>query len=285
MPDDPRYYMDFTGTGNTLNAAHPQRAAADHGLAALLGDGDARRRLPLRPGRRRWRASCTRSTACGVLRLIHQDPVLRQVKLIAEPWDVGAGRLPGRQLPGAVERVERQVPRRRCATSGAASAGLRELAYRLTGLAPTSTSGRPPARTRRINFVTAHDGFTLHDLVTYNEKHNEANGEDNRDGDDDNRSWNCGVEGATDDPEVIALRAQPAAQLPRHAAALPGRADAARRRRDRPHPARQQQRLLPGQRALLVRLGGAATPSCSTFTRAAHRAPPRRTRCSAAATS
>ena len=94
--------------------AHPHVAAADHGLAALLGHRDARRRVPLRPGRRRWPASCTTSTGCrAFFDIIHQDPVLSQVKLIAEPWDVGRGRLPGRQLPAAVDRVERQVPRHR----------------------------------------------------------------------------------------------------------------------------------------------------------------------------
>ena len=146
---------------------------------------------------------------------------------------------------------------------GQASVG--EFASRFTGSSDLYESdGRQPFAS--INFVTAHDGFTLRDLVTYNEKHNEANGEDNRDGTDDNRSWNCGVEGPTDDPAIIALRCAPAAQLPGHAVALAGRADAARRRRARAHPGRQQQRLVPGQRDLLVRLGAARGPAASSST-------------------
>ena len=101
-----------------------------------------------------------------------------------------------------------------------------------------------------------HDGFTLRDLVSYDDKHNEANGEDNRDGTDDNRSWNCGAEGPTDDPDVAGPAGPPAPGDAGHAAAVLRRAAAARRRRDRPHPAGQQQRLLPGQRDHLVRLVG-----------------------------
>ena len=151
-----------------------------------------------------------------------------------------------------------------------------DFASRFTGSSDLYESdGRQPFAS--INFITAHDGFTLRDLVSYNEKHNEANQEDNRDGTDDNRSWNCGAEGDTDDPEINALRAAPAAQLPGHAAALPGHADAARRRRVRPHAGRQQQRLVPGQRDLLVRLGPRSTTSSElqAFTRAADRAAPR----------
>ena len=138
--------------------------------------------------------------------VIHQDPVLSQVKLIAEPWDLGAGRLPGRQLPGAVDGVERPVPRQRAPLlARRRRPGVRARHAALPAAATsTSTSGRRPYAS--INFVTAHDGFTLHDLVSYNDKHNEANGEDNRDGDDDNLSWNCGVEGPTDDPAILALR-------------------------------------------------------------------------------
>ena len=112
--------------------------------------------------------------------------------------------------------------------------------------------GQPPDNS--INFVTSHDGFTLNDLVSYNEKHNEANGEGNRDGIDENLSWNCGVEGPTTDPAIEALRARQIKNFLTDPDALAGRADAARRRRDPPHAARQQQRLLPGQRDELVRL-------------------------------
>ena len=114
-------------------------------------------------------------------------------------------------------------------------------------------TGRRPYAS--INFVTCHDGFTLHDLVSYNEKHNEANGEDNRDGANDNHSWNCGAEGPTDDPDIRRPARAAEAEPDRHAAALAGRADAAGRRRAEPHAARQQQHLLPGQRADLARLG------------------------------
>ena len=118
------------------------------------------------------------------------------------------GRLPGRQLPGALGGVERHRTATRCATSGAGDGDRRATSPRASPARATSTSrdGRDPFAS--INFVTAHDGFTLRDLVSYNEKHNEANGEDNRDGTDDNRSWNCGVEGPTDDPAINALRAR-----------------------------------------------------------------------------
>ena len=181
--------------------------------------------------------------------------MLSQVKLIAEPWDVGPGGYQVGNFPvlwsewnGIYRDAMRDFWR--------GEAGVDEFASRLTGSSDLyEDDGRHPFAS--INFITAHDGFTLRDLVSYNEKHNEANLEDNRDGTDDNRSWNCGVEGATDDPEINALRDAPAAQLPRHAVPLPGHADAARRRRVRPHPGRQQQRLVPGQRDLLVRLGAA----------------------------
>ena len=110
-----------------------------------------------------------------------------------------------------------------------------------------------------VNFITCHDGFTLDDLVSYNEKHNEANGEDNRDGDNDNYSWNCGVEGPTDDPDIERAAQAPGEEHGRDPAALAGRADDRRRRRDPPHAAGQQQRLLPGQRAQLVRTGPSPT--------------------------
>ena len=129
-----------------------------------------------------------------------------------------------------------------------------EFATRFTGSSDLYewSSRRPHAS---INFVTCHDGFTLHDLVSYNDKHNEANGEDNRDGDNNNNSWNCGVEGPTDDPAINELREKKKRNILATLAALPGRADAPGRRRDRPHAAGQQQRLLPGQRADLAPLG------------------------------
>ena len=131
---------------------------------------------------------------------------------------------------------------------------LAEFASRLTGSSDLyGHSGRRPIAS--INFVTAHDGFTLTDLVSYNEKRNEANGEGNADGESHNSSWNCGAEGPTDQQGGHAHAPPPAAQLPDHPAALPGRADDLARRRAGTHPARQQQRLLPGQRDHLDRLG------------------------------
>jgi isoamylase len=137
--------------------------------------------------------------------LVQQDPVVSQVKLIAEPWDVGeggyqVGNFPGlwTEWNGKYRDTVRDYWRGEPATLG-------EFASRLTGSSDLyEATGRRPSAS--INFVTAHDGFTLNDLVSYNEKHNEANGEDNRDGESHNRSWNCGVEGPTDDPEIVALR-------------------------------------------------------------------------------
>ena len=188
--------------------APPARAAADHGQPALLGARDARRRLPLRPRGDAGARAARRRSAVGVLR---SDPAGsgRQPGQ-ADRRAVGRRRrrLPGRQLSAAVVGVERQVPRLRA----------RLLARHRSDAGRVRATGSPAARicTRAprgephasINFITAHDGFTLRDLVSYNEKHNEANGEDNRDGESHNRSWNCGAEGPTDDPEVIALRAR-----------------------------------------------------------------------------
>ena len=165
---------------------------------------------------------------------IHQDPVLSQVKLIAEPWDVGPGGYQVGNFPVLWTEwngIYRDVDARLLARPGQR----REFAPRFTGSSDLYQSdGRQPFAS--INFITAHDGFTLRDLVSYNEKHNEANLEDNHDGTDDNRSWNCGVEGETDDPEIIALRARQQRNFLVDAAAVAGRADAARRRRVRRAP-------------------------------------------------
>ena len=207
VPDDPRHYMDYTGTGNTLNAQHPSVAAADHGLAALLGRSECHVdgfRFDLASALARGLYDVDRLSA--FFDVIHQDPVLSQVKLIAEPWDVGPGGYQVGNFPvlwsewnGIYRDVMRDFWR------GEASVG--EFASRLTGSSDLyEDDGRHPFAS--INFITAHDGFTLRDLVSYNAKHNEANLEDNRDGTDDNRSWNCGVEGETDDPAINALRAR-----------------------------------------------------------------------------
>jgi glycogen operon protein len=147
---------------------------------------------------------------------VHQDPVVSQVKLIAEPWDVGEnGYQVGNFPPPWTEWNGKYRDTVRDVWSGA-RVGVRDLAYRLTGSSDLYRSdGRRPFAS--INFVTSHDGFPLADLVSYEHKHNEANGEDNRDGENDNRSWNCGVEGPTDDSDVLALRAR---QVRNHLATL-----------------------------------------------------------------
>ena len=247
--------------------AAPERAAADHGQRCATGslemhvDGF---RFDLASALAREFYEVDRLSA--FFDIIHQDPVLSQVKLIAEPWDVGPGGYQVGNFPvlwtewnGIYRdddaRLLARPGRRRRRASPRGSPGR-----------ATSTRTTAAGRSRRSTSSPRTTASRCADLVSYNDKHNEANLEDNRDGTDDNRSWNCGVEGPTDDPEIVALRAAPAAQLPDHAAALAGRADAARRRRDGPHPARQQQRLLPGQRDQLVRLGPrrATSARCST---------------------
>ncbi len=206
MPDHPRHYMDFTGTGNSLNPVNPAvlRLIMDS-LRYFVTDCHV-------DGFRFDLASALAREFYDVDRLsaffdtIHQDPVVSQVKLIAEPWDVGPGGYQVGNFPilwsewnGVYRDTMRDFWR------GQASVG--QFAERLSGSADLYESdGRDPFAS--INFITAHDGFTLHDLVSYEQKHNEANLEDNRDGSDDNRAWNCGVEGETDDAAVLALRAQ-----------------------------------------------------------------------------
>ncbi len=204
MPDDPRHYMDFTGTGNSLNPVHP---------AVLRMIMDSLRYFVIDchvDGFRFDLASALAREFYDVDRLsaffdtIHQDPVLSQVKLIAEPWDVGPGGYQVGNFPilwsewnGVYRDTMRDFWR--------ASASVGQFAERLSGSADLYESdGRDPFAS--INFITAHDGFTLRDLVSYNAKHNDDNQEDNRDGTDDNRSWNCGAEGDTDDPAITELR-------------------------------------------------------------------------------
>jgi isoamylase len=205
-PDDPRLYMDFTGTGNSLNPVHP---------AVLRMIMDSLRYWVIEchvDGFRFDLASALAREFYDVDRLsaffdtIHQDPVLSQVKLIAEPWDVGPGGYQVGNFPvlwsewnGVYRDTMRDFWR--------ASASVGQFAERLAGSSDLYESdGRDPFAS--INFITAHDGFTMRDLVSYESKHNEDNLEDNQDGTDDNRSWNCGVEGDTDDAAVLALRAR-----------------------------------------------------------------------------
>jgi isoamylase len=206
-PQDPRYYMDFTGCGNTLNMQHPK-------VLALLMDSLRYWVTEMHvDGFRFDLASALARELFDVDRLgsffdtIGQDPVLSQVKLIAEPWDVGAGGYQvGNFPPGWNEWNDRYRDSVRAYWKGDENL-IGEFARRFTGSSDLyEASGRKPHAS--VNFITAHDGFTLRDLVSYNGKHNEANGEDNRDGHDNNRSWNHGTEGPTDDPAINKLRAQ-----------------------------------------------------------------------------
>ncbi|QHG83176.1 MULTISPECIES: glycogen debranching protein GlgX [Rhodococcus] len=205
VDDDKAYYMDYTGTGNSLNARHPHTLqlimdSLRYWVTEMHVDGF---RFDLASTLARELHDVDRLSA--FFDLVQQDPVVSQVKLIAEPWDVGeggyqVGNFPGQwtEWNGKYRDTVRDYWRGEPATLG-------EFASRLTGSSDLyEDTGRRPGAS--VNFVTAHDGFTLADLVSYNEKHNEANGEDNRDGESHNRSWNCGVEGPTDDPEVLALR-------------------------------------------------------------------------------
>ena len=204
-PANPRYYIDYTGCGNTLNMLHPR-------VLQLIMDSLRYWVLEMRvDGFRFDLASALARELHAVDKLgaffdiIHQDPVLSQVKLIAEPWDLGEGGYQVGNFPvGWAEwnGKYRDAVRRFWKGEGGV---VSEMATRLAGSSDLyEHSGRRPYAS--INFVTSHDGFTLHDLVSYNQKHNEANGENNNDGADDNLSWNCGVEGPSDDPAILSLR-------------------------------------------------------------------------------
>lgn len=207
MPDDQRHYLDYTGTGNSLNMMHPHvlqliMDSLRYWVIEMHVDGF---RFDLAATLARELHDVDRLSA--FFDIIQQDPVISQVKLIAEPWDIGEGGYQVGNFPvlwsewnGKYRDTVRDYWR-------GAESMLSDFAYRITGSSDLyGNTGRRPYAS--INFITAHDGFTLNDLVSYNEKHNEANGEENGDGTDDNRSWNCGVEGPTDDPDIIALRAR-----------------------------------------------------------------------------
>ena len=204
--NDRRYYTDYTGTGNSLNVRHP------HSLQLIM---DSLRYWVTEMHVDGFRFDLAATLArefydvdrlATFFELVQQDPVVSQVKLIAEPWDIGPGGYQVGNFPpqwtewnGAYRDTVRDFWR------GEPSLG--EFASRLAGSSDFyEHSGRRPVAS--INFVTAHDGFTLRDLVSYNEKHNDANGEDNNDGESHNRSWNHGVEGPTDDPEILSARAR-----------------------------------------------------------------------------
>ena len=205
LGDDGRTYVDYTGTGNSLNMRHPHvlqliMDSLRYWVTEMHVDGF---RFDLAATLARELHDVDRLS--GFFDLIHQDPVVSQVKLIAEPWDLGEGGYQVGNFPplwsewnGKYRDTVRDLWRGQPAT-------IAEFAYRFTGSSDLyGDDGRRPMAS--VNFVTAHDGFTLADLVSYERKHNEANGEGNRDGTDDNRSWNGGVEGPTDDPAVLAVR-------------------------------------------------------------------------------
>jgi isoamylase len=206
VPDNPRFYMDYTGTGNTLNPVHPSvlRIIMDSLRYFVIDCHVDGFRFDLASALAREFYDVDRLSA--FFDIIHQDPILSQVKLIAEPWDVGPGGYQVGNFPilwsewnGIYRDTMRDFWR--------GQAPVRDFSSRFGGSSDLYESdGRRPFAS--INFITAHDGFTLRDLASYNQKHNEANGEGNKDGTDDNRSWNCGVEGPTDDPAVNALRAR-----------------------------------------------------------------------------
>jgi isoamylase len=203
--DNRRYYTDYTGTGNSLNMMHPN-------VLQLLMDSLRFWVTDIQDEGFRFALDCTAARELhdvdrlgSFFDLIQQDPVVNQVKLIAEPWDVGEGGYQVGNFPplwsewnGKYRDSVRDFWRGTDQT-------LAEFGSRFTGSSDLyqGTARRPHAS---INFITAHDGFTLRDLVSYNDKHNEANGEENRDGENDNRSWNCGAEGPTDNPDVLRLR-------------------------------------------------------------------------------
>ncbi|TFB69873.1 glycogen debranching protein GlgX [Cryobacterium sp. Hz9] len=209
MDDDKRYYMDYTGTGNTLNVRHPHvlqliMDSLRYWVTEMHVDGF---RFDLASALARDLYDVDKLST--FFELVQQDPIVSQVKLIAEPWDVGPGGYQVGNFPsqwsewnGQYRDTVRDFWRGEPSTLG-------EFASRIAGSADLyEHSGRRPMAS--INFVTAHDGFTIADLVSYNEKHNEANGEDNKDGESHNRSWNSGAEGATDDPDIRSLRARQA---------------------------------------------------------------------------
>jgi len=207
LPNDQRYYMDYTGTGNSLNMQHPH-------VLQLLMDSLRYWVLEMHVDGFRFDLAATLARELhevdrlsSFFDLIQQDPVVSQVKLIAEPWDVGEGGYQVGNFPALWSEWNGKYRDSVRDYWRGADQTLAEFANRLSGSPDLyESNGRRPSAS--VNFVCAHDGFTLRDLVSYNEKHNEANGEENRDGESHNRSWNHGVEGPTDDPAVQALRAR-----------------------------------------------------------------------------
>ena len=204
MPDEPRYYINDTGTGNTLNLSHPRviqmvMDSLRYWVTEMHVDGF---RFDL--GTILARESHGFDEQSGFLRAVGQDPVLSQVKMITEPWDCGPGSYQvGGFPPGWAEWNDRYRDNTREFWKGTGS--VKTMATRFTGSSDFFNKRGRPAWSS-VNFLTAHDGFTLNDWASYNEKHNDANGEDGNDGNSNNESWNCGFEGPTDDPDINALR-------------------------------------------------------------------------------
>jgi glycogen operon protein len=208
LAENPRHYIDTTGCGNSLNAGDPTTLqlimdSLRYWLTEMRVDGF---RFDL--ARTRARQEGGYDNVSAFLSMVAQDPVVSRAKMVAEPWDAwemdshGLGRYPPlwREWNGKYRDTMRDF-------WGSHPVGIGEFAERFAGSADLyGTTGRQP--TASVNLITVHDGFTLADLVSYNDKHNEANGENNNDGTSDNRSWNCGAEGPTDDPTVLALRAR-----------------------------------------------------------------------------
>ena len=207
VEDNPYFYMDFTGCGNSLNVRHPQilkliMDSLRYWVLEMHVDG-FRFDLASALARELYEVD----SLAAFFNIIHQDPVLSNTKLIAEPWDLGEGGYQVGNFPllwsewnGKYRDTMRDFWRNEYCRLG-------EFAFRITGSSDLyeSNGKRPHAS---INFITAHDGFTMNDLVSYNQKYNQANGEENRDGESHNRSWNGGVEGVTDDPDILEMRAQ-----------------------------------------------------------------------------
>jgi isoamylase len=205
LADNPRFYLDYTGTGNTLDTLHPRTLqmvmdSLRYWASEMHVDGF---RFDLAPALARDGTGVNKFHA--FFNVIRQDPILSQVKLIAEPWDVGDGGYQVGNFPAPWSEWNGKYRDTVRSFWKGDEGRIGEMGYRLTGSPDLYRhNGRRPYAS--INFVTAHDGFTLNDLVSYNEKHNQANGDGNKDGDNNNRSWNCGVEGPTDEPQINALR-------------------------------------------------------------------------------
>src|SRR5438477_6033206 len=205
LADNPRFYLDYTGTGNTVDTLCPHSLqlvidSLRYWVTEMRVDGF---RFDLAPALARDGNGFNKFHA--FFKVIQQDPVLSQVKLIAEPWDVGDGGYQVGNFPPPFSEWNGKFRDAMRSFWRGDEGFIGEVAYRLTGSPDLyQHDGRQPYAS--VNFITSHDGYTLHDLVSYNDKHNEANGDENRDGDGHNRSWNCGVEGPTDDPNIGSLR-------------------------------------------------------------------------------